>query len=629
MIAMAMSSLQSLVLGRRKDEKVDDKGAIMVLGIFMACAMAGMMWMMVGLGDAVIWRDRTQEAADAMAFTSASVHARAMNLIAFMNLIMFLMTVIYLAAALLYNISDFILVIVGRNDVTALDLPWPFKWKGFKGAVSQCRYHQGILTVLGAVLSEFGGGVLVEIASYFCPIAGYTQPVHDTLGRFLRGSGWSGADDYAATGQPGGWGYENVMSQVMPRLADAQIDLAIYAPYAGMVMGSLVGWKDYVDFGHHRYGTAISSSLTRGKGVDLSQRNKFLLISDFADRPTIPNVNEWDVNGQKFDDSKDMRLGLPVQEQHMKDLCDRAVGKVTGAISGALSFLSFAQKLIDFLLNGIKDHIVNGLCTNDDKGIFDPVDTGIAKAWQFFDWLWFFNKGAQDPDHEMYHWDVKDRGHFWEDDLVGGPKVIVPYAQNGNDWMQVYSFALGQNRPGGPLDFDNGPFNDKDLKKVSAADINQYGSGPGAMNPIEGALDLATNVEAKASSIVEMYSAQAEFYYDCDKTWDDDACNKDDNAMYGMNWRTRLRRVHYSTWLSTLFDMYLQTGFGSSFDSAVTTWVGDTAPFKAVKNALDTVGGGGLVDKLISKAWEFVKGKGVDIVKGMLNSQSVDPDLIH
>jgi len=68
----------------------------MVLGIFMACAMVAMMWYLVGIGDAVIWRDRSQEAADAIAFSSASVHARGMNFIAFLNIVMLVLAAIYL-----------------------------------------------------------------------------------------------------------------------------------------------------------------------------------------------------------------------------------------------------------------------------------------------------------------------------------------------------------------------------------------------------------------------------------------------------------------------------------------------------------------------------------------------------
>jgi len=66
----------------------DDRGAIMVLGIFMCSILVGALWYLAGIGDAILHRERIQEAADAMAFSSAALHARGMNLIVLVNLIM-------------------------------------------------------------------------------------------------------------------------------------------------------------------------------------------------------------------------------------------------------------------------------------------------------------------------------------------------------------------------------------------------------------------------------------------------------------------------------------------------------------------------------------------------------------
>jgi len=57
----------------------------MVMGVFLACSMIAAMWYMMGIGDAILWRDRQQEAADSIAFTSAAVHARGMNFIAMLT----------------------------------------------------------------------------------------------------------------------------------------------------------------------------------------------------------------------------------------------------------------------------------------------------------------------------------------------------------------------------------------------------------------------------------------------------------------------------------------------------------------------------------------------------------------
>jgi len=66
----------------------DERGAIMVMGIFMCSCLVGALWYLAGIGDAILYRERMQEAADAIAFSDAALHARGMNLIVMVNLIM-------------------------------------------------------------------------------------------------------------------------------------------------------------------------------------------------------------------------------------------------------------------------------------------------------------------------------------------------------------------------------------------------------------------------------------------------------------------------------------------------------------------------------------------------------------
>ncbi len=66
----------------------DDRGAVMVMGIFMCSCLAASLWYLAGIGDAILYRERMQEAADAVAFSDAALHARGMNLIVLINLVM-------------------------------------------------------------------------------------------------------------------------------------------------------------------------------------------------------------------------------------------------------------------------------------------------------------------------------------------------------------------------------------------------------------------------------------------------------------------------------------------------------------------------------------------------------------
>jgi hypothetical protein len=63
----------------------DERGAILVLGVFMAALLVGFLYFVTGIGDAIVHRERMQDAADSAAFAGATTHARGMNMIAMVN----------------------------------------------------------------------------------------------------------------------------------------------------------------------------------------------------------------------------------------------------------------------------------------------------------------------------------------------------------------------------------------------------------------------------------------------------------------------------------------------------------------------------------------------------------------
>ncbi len=71
-----------------RDLYEDERGAIMVVAVFMAVCLAGALWYTIGMGENVLFRERMQDGADAVAFSAAVYHARGMNIIAMMNIIM-------------------------------------------------------------------------------------------------------------------------------------------------------------------------------------------------------------------------------------------------------------------------------------------------------------------------------------------------------------------------------------------------------------------------------------------------------------------------------------------------------------------------------------------------------------
>lgn len=66
----------------------DERGAIMVMGIFMCTCLVGALWYLASIGDSILYRERLQEASDAVVFSNVVLHARGMNLIVLINLIM-------------------------------------------------------------------------------------------------------------------------------------------------------------------------------------------------------------------------------------------------------------------------------------------------------------------------------------------------------------------------------------------------------------------------------------------------------------------------------------------------------------------------------------------------------------
>jgi hypothetical protein len=87
----------------------DERGAILVLGIFMCACMVGALWYLAGIGSAIVYRERMQEAVDAVAFSGAVLHARGMNLIVLINLIM----AAILAIRVALRVAQLALVVIG------------------------------------------------------------------------------------------------------------------------------------------------------------------------------------------------------------------------------------------------------------------------------------------------------------------------------------------------------------------------------------------------------------------------------------------------------------------------------------------------------------------------------------
>src|SRR5690606_31062614 len=82
------------------------RGAIMVCGTFMACFLVGAIWYAFGVGSSILYRERVQDAADAVVFAGAVYHARGMNIIVTLNILMAALLGLVVVARLARFVND-------------------------------------------------------------------------------------------------------------------------------------------------------------------------------------------------------------------------------------------------------------------------------------------------------------------------------------------------------------------------------------------------------------------------------------------------------------------------------------------------------------------------------------------
>lgn len=506
-------------------DRDDNRGAIMVIGIFMACAMVALMWYMIGLGDAFIWRDRSQEAADAMAFSSAAIHAHGMNIIAFLNIVMSILAAIYLLAAIIYNLTDFLLLLTGRNDDYCFFAQVVIDFHGIHEENS-CQVRDDIKDLIELVVAVFTGGSTSEDIgnSEFCDVAQVLQAIHDPLADDL-GSCPSASPNHLIKKYE-----DNILGPINYWSAWLQTKVAQLAPWAGAVMGTYISYEGYVDrtdsSAHHRYGTALSPSMMptdKADGYKLSeaQRSKDWLKPD-----------------------GDPRIGLPVGEMRMGYLCYRDAKYAPKWIMSKLPFLSnipVISSVFNWLIDKLAAGIESWYCSNDSEGVPMFKWGSDILYWSSIP-IFPFGNFYYDLKERVPPYSFKYKGNqFWNDQKTGGPKIMTEYAQNGNDWMQVWGMVLPFNR-------------DEEHDSEHRVGFTQGVGGGNAVSYTESHNSRDLYTEGK-----NVYYSAAEFFLNKDCQWEDFECNDtpDDNlnnATFSMKWRSRLRRVHSPAWGGAMLD---------------------------------------------------------------------------
>ncbi|MEQ9320143.1 MAG: hypothetical protein RIF41_13345, partial [Polyangiaceae bacterium] len=89
----------------------DERGAIVLMGVFMSAFLVGGLWYLMGIGDAIIYRETVQTGADSTVFTAAVYHARGMNVIAMVNIVIGAVLAILAASTVLLQMAALILTL--------------------------------------------------------------------------------------------------------------------------------------------------------------------------------------------------------------------------------------------------------------------------------------------------------------------------------------------------------------------------------------------------------------------------------------------------------------------------------------------------------------------------------------
>jgi len=71
----------------RRSLAADQSGAVLVIGLFAAALLIGVVYFLLGIGDTLYHTERMQDAADSGAYALGVLHARAMNLVALLNMV--------------------------------------------------------------------------------------------------------------------------------------------------------------------------------------------------------------------------------------------------------------------------------------------------------------------------------------------------------------------------------------------------------------------------------------------------------------------------------------------------------------------------------------------------------------
>ncbi len=466
----------------------DERGAIMVMGIFMCACLVGALWYLAGIGDALLLRERVQEAADAAAFSGAALHARGMNLIVLINLVMACILGIRVAL----KVVQLTLVILGAIFLA-------LSWLGLGPLGGACMEAAGELESAIGELKPFIDNALKALSKAEIGIArvapaaacaGATQ-VGNRYGPLVTNMFACVSVDVVANGLP---------------LQEGTADRLCFE--AGKAFGTLVGWALPGPVGslvsNDRFTNMVGKIVERGGAYfcDMGSGGGAPKIDDFLDdaakedcdhkrQEKVDKLNKADSDWTKKCDEYGIACSVFTdeigQEQTLMEGDDRLKPERRAEVQRLKSDRDLARQDLDAFNYD--------QCKKESKQ--DLNNRVKAKNGNN-------NNSSQSNSGQ---------------DMT--PKMVLPKWSNGLKDTQIMSWG------------------NADLGRLS---IGPRGVKVGAQK--RATPDITPPIAAGFAF------AQAEYFFDCSGKWNSDDCNgnkeRKDNegAMWHFKWRARMRRYN-------------------------------------------------------------------------------------
>jgi hypothetical protein len=465
-----------------KDLVKDSRGAILVIGIVAGALLVGALWHLAGIGDAMAWRERAQDAADAGAFENAVWHARGMNVIVAINIIMSLVLGVLVLWRIILILVTVALIVAAILCVVTLGTGCGFASAVARVETFMLRNDNKVATTVVRILSGMSAAE-VAVASV-TPVIALGTAASNTSGSYNVSS----AATQSASLLP------NVDVKTIQTLKKCFSKAKTGDPSKLQKIH-----KNYQDFlANPRLGIGVSLPVQAESYSALCQKAGEGLLDNLAGMLELMGVPSGAVEG--IDKAKGF-LGAIVgslpglfcapagtsEPPGLKDLVGKqALESCKSQLEGARVFVGDTQGN-------------NEIKYRDDDGKIVSEDEYVKKCTK--------KKSKEANEKLKGSFDTKDKPY----DLVecGAPAKVWEWAVNGNVFMR--SFAQVEKTK------DMAARDDKGLE---VADGNATG-----------------NLQAVEEDDIV---AHAEMYFDCDSPrWMD--CRG--QAPWQLRWRARLRRI--------------------------------------------------------------------------------------